>query len=99
MNMPNNNIEIIENEGELKRKVWNFSVSIDYGRCCIYFDSYIVYTRRTKRCNWIKTHDEPRWVRTDHRDNNIPCPEIPVNIKQELEQRLIDLVSELPIIK
>lgn len=90
------NIEVIRPDGDLKREVWHFSLSIPYGNACIYFDDYSFQTRETARHKkWIK---QTHWERLDRRTNNIGEPSIPSNVEQEIRTRFQQAILTLPII-
>ena len=89
--------QIKDYEGDLKREVWTFSVSVSVGDPIIYFDSFSFETRPTLRHkNWqVQSH----WQRLDTRRNNIDCPAIPSYIEQQMRDSFIALIKITPITK
>jgi hypothetical protein len=91
----NSNIELIENDGDLKRTVWQFSLSGDVAGWRIYFNKYLEQVRATKRHRFCSQFHYDRYNKIN---NNLMCPEIPIHIKNELKTKLIEMVNELEII-
>ncbi len=90
-------IEIIRADGDLKREVWTFNLSIDYARPCIYFEEYSFQTRETTRYKkWI-THTH--WERLDRRLNNVDNPVLPPDVEAEMRFRYQKGIMTLPIVK
>lgn len=88
-------IEIIRPNGDLKREVWVFSLSISYSSPCIYFDAYSFQTKESKRHrNWVR---QTHWVRLERRSNNIDCPSLPQDVEVEVRSRYQDYIMTLPI--
>jgi hypothetical protein len=90
-----NQVEVTRMNGDLKREVWNFTLSIDYGRSRIWFDSYSFQTKETSRKRrWIK---QTHWDRLDRRNNNIETPSIPSDVEAEMRAQFQQYILTLPI--
>jgi hypothetical protein len=88
-------IEIIRPDGDLKREIWAFTLSVDYSRPCIYFDHYSFQTREsTRKRIW---HKETYWDRLNTRESNIPYAVIPHEVDAEMRIRYRDYIATLPI--
>jgi len=90
--MPSRNIEIVLNGDELNREVYNFI--LDQG-LFVYFNSYFVQRRITKRHKWA-TKDN--WQRLDKRDSTIQQVYIPVTVKEQLKKIIIEMVQDIEIV-
>lgn len=90
-------IEIVLPDGDLKREVWDFSLSVGYSSPCIFFDAYCFQTKlSTRHRNWIsQTH----WQRLEHRNNNIENPPLPKEVEEEMRSRYQECIKEIPIVK
>ena len=88
-------IEIIRPNGDLKREVWHFSLSITIFSSCIYFDGYSIQTKEsTRHKKWLpQTH----WRRLDRRSNNIDNPPLPPNVEAEMRGLYQEYTMTLPI--
>lgn len=92
-----NIIEVIRPDGDLRREVWRFSLSVSYASPCIYFDGYSFQTKETTRHkNWIK---QTHWERLDKRNNNIGEPSIPQDVETEMRTRYQQTILTLPIMR
>jgi len=89
------NIEIIRPDGDLKREVWTFGLTIDFsGRNSITLQYYSFQTKGTKRHKWkAQTH----WERFDRRNNNIDIPPIPLDVDKEVHELYKQFIGTLPI--
>jgi hypothetical protein len=87
-------IEIILPDGDLRREIWEFSISID-SCACIYFDYYSYQTREsTRKRLW---HKQTHWDRLDGRNNNISRPVLPPGIEADMRKRYQEYILTLPI--
>lgn len=89
-------IEIVRPNGDLKREVWCFYLSIGYSSPCIYFDHYSFQTKETKRHKWRR---QTYWTRLERRYNNIDTPPLPSDVETEMRQLFANNVRELFIAK
>lgn len=88
-------IEIIRPDGDLKREVWSFTLYVNYSQSCIYFNSYYFQTKESKRKrNWT---NQSYWTKFFSRESNIPCPNIPQDIQEEIHNKYAEYVKTLPI--
>lgn len=89
------NVEIVRQNGALKREVWSFSIYISYADSCIRFDAYSFQTRETTRHRkWKK---QTHWTRLMSRGNNIDNPPLPSDVKTEVYSRYQEYITTLPI--
>jgi len=87
--------EIFRYNGDLKREVWRFDLSIGYSSPCIYFNSFSFQTKESPRHKkWIR---QTHWERLNRRYNNIDNPPIPANVETEVRQRFQEHILTLPI--
>ena len=87
--------EIIRPNGDLKREVWEFSLSVSYSSPYIYFDSYSFQTKESPRHKkWTR---QTHWERLHRRDNNIDNPPLPTDVEAEMRQRFQEYIMTLPI--
>jgi len=92
----NNEIEIIRNNGDLKRERWVFNFIADWNYTVISLNTFVFETRDSKRHKWKY---QSRYERSDTRIpiSNIPKPNIPLNIQEEVKDRICFNVRELNI--
>ena len=90
------NTEIIRPDGDLKREVWRFNITIDYsGRDSITLQYYSFQTKETTRHRkWVA---QTYWNRYDRRQNNIDIPPIPLDVDKEIHEIYQAFVGTLPI--
>lgn len=89
--------EIIEPDGDLKREVWTFILSVDYGRACIYLENYAFQTRDSiRRRKW---ESQTHWGRHFRRENNIDNPPLPPSIESQMRSHYQEYIMSLSIIK
>lgn len=89
-------IEIIRQNGDLKREVWEFALHVDYSnRASIYLQFYAFQTKETARHRkWVsQTH----WQRYDKRQNNIDFPPIPLDVDKEVHERYKQFIDTVNI--
>lgn len=87
-------IEIIRPDGDLKREVWVFYLSIDY-KATIYLDSFSFQAKKSSRHRkWLK---QTHWQRLDKRSNNICRLPIPSDVEAEMRSMFQDFIKTLPI--
>jgi len=92
-------IEIVRPDGDLKREVWEFDLCLSYHPACIYFESYVLQTKESKRkriwqgLTW--------WVRLPYhfKTNNIPIAPLPIDVEAEMRKRYQDYILTLPIVR
>ncbi len=91
-------IEVVRNDGDLKREVWQFFLNIDYGRSVIRFERYALEERATKRRIW---QNKGLWDKIDLRlyHSTVQNPPLPADVEAEARQRFAEAVAKLPITK
>lgn len=81
----------------LQRELWEFLLMQDSIKFTIYFDAFYFQTRESTRHKiW---HNQSRWERLISRDNNIPRPEVPLDVIEEAKQKLINNLKNTEIQK
>ena len=86
--------EIVLPDGDLKREVWSFNLSIDYSTTCIYLEYYSFDTKETARHKW---RTQNHWGRFDRRNNNIDGPPLPMQVETEMRRRYQERILTIPI--
>ena len=90
-------MRIVRGSGDLIQETWNFSISMEMGRGCIYFDFYRFETKRTPRCrNWQTIG---QWGRTNLRTNTIENPPLPADVITEMRDYFRAKIDNLEIKK
>jgi len=90
-------IEIIRGT-ELKREVWQFSISHNYASSSgmtIYYDSYFQQHKDTTRQRIWRV--DGHYDRLNHRDNNITQPPLPKDVENEVRQKICEIVQKISI--
>lgn len=87
--------EVIKFNGDLKREVWTFDLSVGFDPPCIYLNDYSFQTRpSTRHKNWL---NQTHWQRFDRRSNNIEHPPIPLEVETEARSYFQEAILKLPI--
>ena len=85
-------IEIIQNDGDLKRERWIFYLCIGIS-AQLFLDSYVFETR-ISRGNWKGRN---WYYRIDKRNNTIDCPVVPQDIITAAKSKIHLAINELEI--
>lgn len=90
-------IEITRPDGDLKREVWEFTLSGYIMDWCIYFDAYKIQTRGGNQSK--KWTTQTNWYRLNHNTgyNDIDNPPLPNDVEAELRSRLKDYTDTITI--
>jgi len=86
---------VILPDGDLRREVWEFTLSVGSARAIIWFDSFTLATRVTRRHRWVT---KSIWVRTVPRGNNTEKPAIPAQVEAEVRKYFADAISKVEIV-
>ena len=88
-------ITIIKPNGDLKREVWEFELSVSFSGGCIYLKYYSFDSKETTRHKkWVsQTH----WARLFGRDNTMEKPPIPSDVESDVRKKYQDFILTLPI--
>lgn len=87
--------EIIQQHSELKREVWVFWLNVDVSRSNIYLEHYSYQTKEKTRHKWKK---QTHWDRLMPRENNIPEPPLPEDIKNKARSHFTTCIMAIPIV-
>jgi len=89
-------IEVVRNNGDLKRERWTFFLHIDYSRSVIWFERYVLEERATNHRIW---QNKGLWDKIDEYHSTVQDPPLPADIEAEARQRFAEAVAKLPITK
>jgi hypothetical protein len=89
--------EVIRANGDLKREVWVFSLSIGFSSPCIYLDHYSFQTRLSIRHK--KWEAQTHWNRLDRRGNNVDNLSLPTDVESEMRAYYQQKIMEIPIVR
>jgi len=88
-------IEIIRGD-DSRRERWIFEPFVDITQDGIYFNSYGIETRKTKRQVWKRQF---HWSRLMRRDNTITVPPLPKDVEDEMRKGLRDYIDTWKILR
>ena len=88
-------IKIIVPNGDLKREVWEFTLSVTY-RVNLRFVCYAFEERETLRCR--KWKPQSFWNVYFERESNIACPTVPLSVIELAKERYCRLINEAELI-
>jgi hypothetical protein len=88
-------IKIIVPNGDLKREVWEFTLSVTY-RVNLRFVCYAFEERETLRHRIWKT--QSLWGTYFERASNIARPTVPLNVIEQAKERYCRLINEAEVI-
>ena len=86
---------VILPDGDLRREIWEFYISVSVSGSHIWFDGYVVEIRFSTRHVWKR---QSIWRRTMSRGNTIVKPAIPAQVEAEMRKYFADAISKVEIV-